>query len=415
MPPGFVQMFGALEMGSRLGSRERSYRGQQAHFGGKSTMKKGLLASSALVGASLLGAPAMAAAPTVADNLQLTIVGTMRSTLFVYNQDQDTAPGYPLVDEGKGYTFRGNDESEIRFLARGKADNGLAYGFDVEVQTQTNDSTNADEVWFFIDSPSFGRIEIGDQDDAPDRMMIDGADAQAGRGGNNVGTDTGGVIGRTELATIDSATITRSGDSSKVIYFTPRFSGFQFGASFTPDTGMDGGEDANRSGSNFTDVWGFGVNYQNTFSGARVTVAATYQTGGNEDDTLEGVDIWGVGGQVVYAGFTFAAGYANSGDTLRSKADTAAGADGGNWWNVGLMYTTGKWDFSVGYFAGAASNPSGTPDSESMVAAISATYRVAPGWVLAGDVATFDYQTREATAGADVDGWIFIFSSTLTF
>jgi len=377
-------------------------------------MKKGLLATSALVGASLLGAPAMAAAPTVADNLALTIVGTMRSTLLVYNQDQAGGGS----DSGRGFTFRGNDESEIRFLARGRADNGLSYGFDVEVQTQTNDSSNADEVWFFIESPTLGRVEIGDQDDAPDRMMVNGEDAQAGRGGMDFDVSTGDMITLTDISFVDESRVTLSGDASKIIYFTPRWAGFQFGASFTPDTGQDGGDAADDGNDDFEDVIGFGINYQNTFSGARVTLAGIFQTGTSNDGAggeNEDLQIWGFGGSVVYAGFTLAAGYVDAGDTGLVPAVAAAGVDAGQWWDIGLMYTTGPWDFSVGYFSGWASNAGAADDSTNTRYAASATYRVAPGWVLAGDIIWFDVENRDGSAGDDVDGWMFVLSSTLTF
>jgi len=394
-------------------------------------MKKGLLATSALVGASLLGAPAMAAAPNVADNLKLTITGNLRTTIMIHSQDQ--AVTGMNADLSDGFQFRGAEESEIAFQASATAANGLGYGFQIEVQTQTDDTANADEAWMYIDSPTFGRIELGDQDDAADRMMIDGADAQAGRGGNNFSVTTGGAIRGTGLATIDSASITRAGDASKIIYFTPRFSGFQLGLSYTPDTGQDGGENAGTDGANtastladFADVFAFGVNYVNTFSGAKVTLAATYQFGENESILNEDLSIWGIGGQVVYSGFTFAAGYANSGDTMRTKVATAAGADGGSWWNVGLMYTTGPWDFSAGYFSGTADNGTLAKDSTATQFAVSTTYRMAPGWTLAGDVVWFSYEARGGgpitapiiftpASASETDGWMFVMSSTMTF
>jgi outer membrane protein OmpU len=401
-------------------------------------MKKGLLATSALVGASLLGVTANAAPPTVADNLALTITGNMRTTLIAYNQDQSADITGNATDLARGYTFRGNDESEIVFRARGKADNGLTYGFDVEVQTQTDDTAaNSDEVWFWVESPTMGRIEIGDQDDAADRMMIDGADAQAGRGGNNFSIDTGMMVRDHGLTALDSAGITVTGDNSKVIYFTPRWSGLQLGFSFTPDAGQDGGENVTAptapapaflntdADGNNENVFALGVNYQGKFSGADVILAAVYSGGtattNNATGALnEDVQIWGLGTQIKYAGFTFGAGYADFGETGITVARAAAGADAGSWWNIGLMYTTGPWDFSAGYFSGtasAASTDANRRDLEHTNIAVSATYRVAPGWVLASDVIFFDMQNRTpATAGADdVDGWMFVLSSTLTF
>ncbi len=66
-------------------------------------MRKLLLASTALVGASMLAAPAMAGTPTVSDDFSVSIGGNLRFSVLIVDQDLSTG-------RGQGYKFR-SDES----------------------------------------------------------------------------------------------------------------------------------------------------------------------------------------------------------------------------------------------------------------------------------------------------------------
>jgi outer membrane protein OmpU len=381
-------------------------------------MRKSLLATTTLAGAILLGAAlapstsALAAAPTVADNLKLTIEGELRFSIFVTNQDLVGVAG--PADPSDGFQFRGNDEAEIRFNASATAANGLQYGFTIEVQTQTNDTLNADEGWMFVNSNTWGRVELGDQDDAPDRMFVGGEDVMKGRGGFDGAVDEGFRV--TGILGIDpDPAITLTDDASKIIYFTPRFSGFQLGFSFTPDTGMNGGQTANDNNGDFSNVFGFGANYAREVMGVAMILSAVASLGDNDTDGNAGMSIWGAGATFAYQGFEFGVGYADHGDTGVTLAAAALGADGGQWWDVGIAYTTGPFAISAGFFQGWASNVAGTPDSETQIFSIAGAYNVAPGWDLRADINFIDVTAIGRAAGANNDGHLFVLSSVMTF
>ena len=134
-------------------------------------MKKLLLASTALVGAAMLAAPAMAGEPSVKDDFSVSISGNVTFGVLWWSQDVDNTPG------DRGYHFQ-SPSSEVTFQARGTSEMGLLYGFDIEIQTQPDDTANADETWVFIDGgEAWGRIELGDQDDGGDRLFVSGQDA----------------------------------------------------------------------------------------------------------------------------------------------------------------------------------------------------------------------------------------------
>ena len=77
-------------------------------------MKKSLLGSTAIVGASLL-----LAGPAVAQGPEVSLDGYL--AFEVWFDDQDTA-----FDDAQDYYFR-VDDAEIRFNAKATADNGLTW------------------------------------------------------------------------------------------------------------------------------------------------------------------------------------------------------------------------------------------------------------------------------------------------
>jgi predicted porin len=372
-------------------------------------MKKGLLASTALVGASLLAVSANAGTPTVGDNFEVSIDGTLRFGVLVWDQDE----GFGTDASTRGYKFQ-TDESEVRFHMRGTADNGLAYGFDIEMQTQTDDTVNADETWMFLEG-DWGRVELGDQDDAADRMFVGGEDVMPGRGGFD--GDVGDVFNFGDI-NLSGPSLSITSDNTKVTYFTPRFAGFQVGASWTPDASQDGGDDTDGDDAVSNDsLYSLGLNYQNTFGDFGLTVAGTY-TGGDHENSgvVEDPEVWGIGANVSYAGFELGAGYANHNETNILTAATAAGADAGEWWDVALAYTLGPWQVGVGYFNSNESNIAPAPDSEVSIFSIGANYTVAPGWTIASDINFVDAENITQTAPAvDNDGTVFVIATIMSF
>ena len=58
-------------------------------------MKRVLLASTAIVGASLIAAPAFAGTPVVGDNYEVSISGNLRVSFVAANPDVETSrPGW---------------------------------------------------------------------------------------------------------------------------------------------------------------------------------------------------------------------------------------------------------------------------------------------------------------------------------
>ena len=396
-------------------------------------MKKALLASTALVGASLLTAgPAAAGQVGVSDNFDVSLGAFWR--IGLYMQDHDLMTG-----RGRGYAFR-SLEGEVYVRVRKEGENGLLYGMDIELNALPNDNTAADESFMFIDSDQWGRVELGDQDGALNRMSISGRNALKGHLGFFGGLAVqqafsfgGALNGAGELQTIrredafDNVSPLfpngASGDSTKAIYFTPRFSGFQLGASWLPDVGISGGipGDTDNDGD-----WGaileLGANYVGTFDDTRVTIAVTGATAEHDPapnaGTEEDLAVIQVGGKIDFAGWSVAVGYRDYGDSGVSQANKALGRDAGAWYSMGLSYSTGPWGLSVGYFSSnvdkGTSVVAAARDSEVEWWNLGASYSVAPGWTLLADLALID-ATNISDGTTDNAGTAFVLTSQFAF
>jgi outer membrane protein OmpU len=346
------------------------------------TKKSLFLGTSALVTAAFLGTSAMASQVGSKDAMSVTLGGEFR--YIVGFSDQDVSAGF-----GRGYSFHG-DEAEITIKASNTADNGILYGVVVELNAGGGDLTSADEAYAFIDSPVWGRVEMGDQDDATDRMFVESDDILVGRGGPDGDA--------TEFFTFGTAGIgatgnTITGDATKAVYFTPRFGGLQAGASLTPDSGVGSGAigaggltDPDNDGD-FENVIGLAANWEGKFDEAMIVLSLTGEFGDAETatgaDNLGEVETISVGGTVTFGGFGFGAGYVDFGEQSLTQAAQATGADAGSYWTVGGSYNSGPWGVSLNWFESTRSNTTGISDTDVTLISLDAAYTVAPGWDLA--------------------------------
>jgi hypothetical protein len=317
----------------------------------------------------------MAGTPIVGDNLEVTISGTVRVVLPFASVDIDNTD--------RGYSLQ-SDESEIVFSATGVADNGLEYGLVIEQQTQTDDTANSDETYIFFTDESFGRVELGDQDGAFDRMFVGAKNVQAGRGGFDGPAFEHAATG---AAAITGPSPNFAGDATKAIYFTPRFSGFQVGASFTPDSGAGGGTQTTDNNGDFNNLVDIGVNFVGNFGDAGVTVGAVGQFSDHETSATEGAENWSIGAKVDFAGFSVGAHYQDLGDSGIADASTA---DAGTVWDIGLGYSSGPWAVGIGAMFTENANALNAGDSEVEVYTINGTYNFAPGLKIVADLNFID-------------------------
>lgn len=309
-------------------------------------MKNVLMASSAIVGAAVL-----VASPAAAQELKLS--GFQQFFASGGGSDEgDTSD--------RSFSFSTN--TEIHVNGSIMADNGITFGFRVEIEADSGTDNNVDEnsIWA---SGGFGKLEFGDNDGAEDTFMVNGSNSGVDYGG--VGNPTANFLSTAFAgAAPTSVDMSDSGDATKITYTTPNFNGFSAGLSYTPDvenqangTGFqtnDSGGGLNSDGDEIErgleDHIGIGLGYEGEFNGIGLELGVTGAFAQLEEVKPQGAfaaqnkdDFYAIGGGVAvsFSGFTIATGafYQDSDDSASSAERWA--------WDAGVGYAAGPWSFSV--------------------------------------------------------------------
>ena len=366
-------------------------------------MKKVLLATTALIATAAFAAPARA-------ELEVTVGGFAAFQAGWFDNDDTNSSDRDF-----------QSESEIEVRADGTADNGLEYGAFVQLETSTDNSDNAGEVWIYGQG-AWGRVELGDAHGAG-RMGVYAPTVGIGQINGSyddfvTSADRGHAIndrGDARFLALDSES------STKVSYFTPKFAGFQAGASYTPEVDSSNLGEAVQFFDNVgdhEDMFEVGATYERDFNNVNFLLSGNYNHADAKNGAgVEDISSWGLGAQLGYAGFRFGGGYTDQGDS----GNTAATADDDvSSWNVGATYENGPWGVGISYLAtdldtnGDDSGILGTDGNggDYSVIAAGGTYTVAPGLTVGADVAFYD---RDRSAGADTDGTVVMTDVTAAF
>lgn len=386
-------------------------------------MKKILLGTTGLVGAALLATAASAETPKVTlggfSDFQAGWVGSDEGATLNTNSDHNGA-------------FR--NENVVSVRVDGKTDSGLGYGAVIDLQADMtnntdNTGTNANRTFTYLEG-SWGRVELGGNKSAASTMRVDASTLAVASGGingawhyfvNNTGATTTpgtGVFISTAGLQLEHGSINSLGDkttynASKVSYYTPRFSGFQAGASYTPNVNGKGQNTTRLDGAaEFSDAWDVGVSYDGQFSGVKVAASATGEWA-TSDNTAEDIQGWNAGALLGWQGFSVAGSY---GDWSKGSVSSTAGAPtatatDGKYWTAGLGYDAGAVGLSATYLGSKLDVAAGDNKFSNIV--LGADYKLAPGLTPYAEVSFFDFNAQ--AAGQDNQGQEVILGTTIAF
>ncbi|KAA2213875.1 porin [Teichococcus oryzae] len=378
-------------------------------------MRKILLATTAVVATAVLGIADASAqqAPTV------RVGGYFRFNYAFTDQDQGrtAASGQTFDAAGRRGANLGKSDftsdAEIHVIVEGKAANGISYGTTIEVQvdqnrqatagTATKTSMDTDEMYVWVSSPTAGQLRFGDEDGVVLGAMANGFITNFGTGGVDGDAWDNVVGGNYRPAYIAGGYLN---DSTKVIYTSPQFFGFDFGASFgfNDAEGEDSGCETFGVNCDRADSYSYGVagarrknevqaalRYRGSFAGVGLAATAGYIGSGATKNTdgasADGLAVGVFGLQATAYGATVGANYAigrsNAGLTVLNQ-----GIDDRNLNNlfVGASYTmqaltvgaNANWQTS----AGNVNNPAARKDQ---IWSVGANYALAPGLALVAE------------------------------
>jgi len=365
-------------------------------------MKKILLGTTALATAALLSAGAAQAA---AEPVKLTVSGYFKGLI---------AAGDNGTTDARNVAVKSWD-SEIRFEAKGVADNGLTYGARIELEGNTT-GNQIDESYLFFQG-GFGRLEVGYNDNAANQMhyQAPSPDALGLLGVNSPNYAWGGSTAQT-YDFVDN-------DSAKLIYFTPRLGGFQLGVSYSPDIAYNNNASSVGADSDFTldndEDYGtnvaVGLNFNKEFSGVTLGLSATYSWYEAEDTTLADGDpilddmtYFGFGGNV---GFGVGMGTMTVGGSYAQydSDDTFLDTES---YDAGVQYAQGPWTVGVSYI----NEDYQIVDGSMWGLSAGGGYQVAPGLDVSLGYIHYDREAAVTNDGIDdTTSDVFILGTGLSF
>lgn len=357
-------------------------------------MKKVLLGSTAIVAAGLVAAPSAMAA----EKLQAQVGGYMEQWI-----------GYTSVDDDSGRDVDGLDiksDSEIHFKGSTTLDNGITFGVNVQLEANHNSADQIDESYLIVRG-SFGEINIGSENSAMYKMHYAPSDFGIGiNSGDQVdwaavsgsGVSTSGyfrgVLGSTYIEP------NRVNDSEKITYYTPRFAGFQIGASYSPDGNQDNNTTPDRDSESVSDLVMFGANYKGDFGGASVGASVGFGTALETSTGTDEPEAFNAGLTVNVGGFGVGASFATSDDSNND----------GEAYNVGVSYSTGPFGVSLSYFSGEVED-----SSEQDTFHLSGKYALGPGVSANATLGYSEFQDEGSAGDDEVEATYIVTGIRLSF
>jgi hypothetical protein len=419
-------------------------------------MKQILLGTSMLIGAAGLFAGA-----ALAETPKVTVGGYENFEGGYVSDDMDsTETATQNGVKERPQAFR--SDTQVDFKIDGKSDNGLGYGGEVDLLADTSADVqgrgvNASKTFIYADG-MWGRFELGSNVGADGTMKVDAGTIARATGGINGDWNYFANAGDQFLAqaalplgygATGAGNNDFTGDHTeenidKVTYYTPRFSGFQLGASYLPDQtnrGQGGapvtngfGQQIGPMGPNRTDtnaglaqnIFTGGINYDNKFGDVGIALAATGEYGKAQVTGYDSLAAWNAGGKISYMGFSLAGSYGDWGKSNTLKADDSKDT----WyWDVGGAYEYGPFGVSVTYLnsqfdcgtsfgvgdAGANTDCQSIGKNKFDNVSVGTDYKLAPGLTPYAEVSWYDEKADVLASDDRNKGVLGIVGTQLNF
>ncbi|HZF34803.1 MAG TPA: porin [Candidatus Angelobacter sp.] len=369
-------------------------------------MKHLLFGSTALVAIGLLAPAAQAA-----DGIALHIGGRYMGAAGIVPSEDFSASSDIDNNDVRDYVFK--QDVRVYFEGESTLDNGLQVGARVDLRGQTDTEDQIRDVYAYF-SGGFGEVRFGDTAEAYTQMcyLVPSASGIFGADSPNFNFSNAGIAG---AGATNGTCYGIDSNSTKVVYFSPSFGGFQFAASFTPDNTEDTRNTVNGAATRLrndpgqnSENLGLAGTFKHDFNGVSLVAGGGTSMSFNKEANPDNVsDARSYNGymQVGFSGFTLGASTElrdNFGDTSADQWVYGAGGTY-NWdaWTVGLGWTHGDYEKVIG--ANGVGTAEGGFNADHDIISATASYALGPGIQIDGVVEYSDYHSRNA-AGPDYQG-----------
>jgi outer membrane protein OmpU len=349
-------------------------------------MKKVILGTTALVAASAL----TAGTASSAEKIKLGLGGYLQSSFVVADYDSGDQLPTDIRHEG-----------EVFFTGSTTLDNGLTFGVNIQLEARAT-GDQVDETYMYV-SGSFGRILFGSENSASYLMHYASPDPVPAWGLNSPNADASGLG-------INPSTYTNDiSDADKLTYFTPRFGGFQFGVSYTPDADEETGTGASpyaviKDEGATDEGYSFGANFVKKMGS--VDLAASLGWEHTESTTAEDQDEYNIGINVGVAGFKIGAAYKLTDND--GNVDDEERHD----YNVGVSYGMGPWSVGIQY---AGVDLDDASDGHADIFVLGGKYTLGPGITAFGGIQYWSVEDDLESVSVGDSATVFFVGTALSF
>jgi len=396
-------------------------------------MKKVLYGTTALLAAGMFTAAAEAATP-----LKLTVGGYLNAFMgYTDLSSKDLQKVFPFRSVNK---FAVGTDGQIVFSAETKLDNGMKVGAVAELNISNLQQTRwLSEVFAYAEN-KYGKMELGATSNAAVKLHHEVMDASGVWGTDKsklvnwmgfadyINTPRATIIGPASIADfdiLDSTAVNEDGNAQKISYFSPKFYGFQVGATYTPGAhsarpfvGGTGAMDSTviAENRNFSRAYAVSAAYDGKMG--PVTLGADFTYGNSKfvnrlpnGKNSQIFSEYAAGLNVGFSGFTVGAGYKIRDYGMKEMKDSKA-------FDVGVGYENGPYAISASWFKSKAGKNIGFKMPKLDIYQVSGSYKLGAG---VNAFATFGYvdlnvESRLKDLGfADQDAWTVVTGLALTF
>ena len=365
-------------------------------------MQSILLGSTALVAVGAIAGTAAAD-----DGIKLELSGHyMGAAGAVFGEDFSASSGVHGGDL-RNAVFK--QDVEVHFSGETTLSNGLTVGAAIEMEGQTDSEDQIDKVYAYFKG-GFGEVRFGDQEEAYAQLcyLVPSASDLFGADSPNFNFSNAGIAG---YAATNGTCYGLDDNSTKVVYFSPQFGGFQFAASFTPDNSEDTRNTLAGAGTRLkndpdqnSENLSVAVTFQHEFNDVNLIIGGGTTHSFNKEVNPNNVGTarsYNAYAQVTYADFTIGAASEwrqNFGTTGADQWVYGAGVTY-EWddWSVGLGWTRGDYEKAVG------NNGVGPFNADHDIFSLTASRDLTDGLSIDGVIEYSDYHSRDA-AGPDYRG-----------
>ena len=294
----------------------------------------------------------------------------------------------------------------VNFNGSFVTDSGLTIGGVIEFDAASDSTNNIDEIYAYL-SGDFGRLEVGDQDGAADKLGWGVPNVGFGQVDGDWSADDDGFAGQSPIIGLDE-----SSDDTKITYYPPKMAGIQLGVSWSPLD--DEGNTAEIAAGEETDQIEVGASYSQDFAGGSIEFNGAWFQATDNDAGDEDHQTWSIGATVEIDSITVGIGHADNGDSGRGEGEDVSGT------TLGATYEQGAWGFGTSYnTAELDAAASRNQDAWS----VGTAYTFAPEIngatpleaVIAADLTFFDRDASNNGATAEDDGWVAILYTAIEF